>query len=470
MRCFTSWLLREALRPWGRYVCATACLVAAFTCWGCRRSTVHVSEATLPLVLVTCDTSGWIVPCGCASNQAGGLPRRGTYVRQARATESVVVLDVGGAPSGDSDYQRVKFEAILRGERLMDVAAHNLGAAELELGADYLRRLFDEGTPFLSANTRDADDRTLVPGSKMVAIAGRRILAIGVVSRDFATDEIRVLDPVRAAIDELAAAQPPCDATIVLAYMPEPQLLRLAEALPEVDLVLGGPTGQSISPRHVGPTLVASVTNKGKFIARLLPPTEPGGLWTAQLDELGPKLTDDAEQLANLRHYHDELLVRDFDAVETGLVSNLASGEPTELHYAGTESCRACHAEDCQSWDDSRHSHAWQTLTAQGVHGDSYCQQCHTTGFAQPGGFTTIRHSADRTSVGCESCHGPSQRHVERPRVRTPFVARDQCTQCHDAENSPEFAYDEYWELIRHGIRSSSAVASPESSAEGAAK
>jgi len=424
----------------------------------------------LPLVLVTCDTGGWIVPCGCASNQSGGLPRRATYIAQARAANTVVVLDVGGAPAGDSDYQRLKFEAILRGEQLMDVAAHNLGAAELKLGADYLRRLCDEGTPFISANTRDAGDRAIVPGSKIVEIAGCRILAIGVVSPDFATDEISVLDPIRAATDLLAAADPPCDATIVLGYMPEQQLLRLAEALPEVDLVLGGPTGQSLAPRHVGPTLLASVTNKGKFIARLRPPTEPSGAWTAQLDELGSQLADDPEQVANLRRYHDELLARDFKASETGLAPYLASRNPAGPHYAGTKSCRACHAEDCQSWDDSHHSHAWQTLTAQGVHGDSYCQQCHTTGFGQPGGFATIRDSEDRTSVGCESCHGPSQRHVERPRLRTPFDARDQCTQCHDAENSPEFAYDNYWELIRHGVRASSESASPALPSEGDTK
>ncbi len=91
-------------------------------------------------VVVSGDTAGWIMPCGCTTNQSGGLPRRGTYVRVARADHTVILADAGGAPDGTSPYQRLKFEAILGGERAMGIAAHNLGAPEAALGADYLQR------------------------------------------------------------------------------------------------------------------------------------------------------------------------------------------------------------------------------------------------------------------------------------------------------------------------------------------
>ena len=39
--------------------------------------------------------------------------------------------------------------------------------------------------------------------------------------------------------------------------------------LPEADAVIGGPTGQSIVPTAVGPTLLAAATNKGKFLVEL---------------------------------------------------------------------------------------------------------------------------------------------------------------------------------------------------------
>ncbi len=43
--------------------------------------------------------------------------------------------------------------------------------------------------------------------------------------------------------------------SIVLAYVPEDELRQFAEALPEADAVVGGPTGQPVSPRQAGPTL-----------------------------------------------------------------------------------------------------------------------------------------------------------------------------------------------------------------------
>ncbi len=64
-----------------------------------------------PLVLVvSADTAGFIIPCGCTSNQSGGLPRRATYVESLRETADVLVLDAGGA----GRHQRVRRHEIRR--------------------------------------------------------------------------------------------------------------------------------------------------------------------------------------------------------------------------------------------------------------------------------------------------------------------------------------------------------------------
>ena len=63
----------------------------------------------------------------------------------------------------------------------------------------------------------------------------------------------------------------------MLAYLPEAELRQLAAELPEADLVVGGPTGQSIAPIRVGPTWLASATNKGKFLIQM---ETPGGAGT----------------------------------------------------------------------------------------------------------------------------------------------------------------------------------------------
>jgi hypothetical protein len=81
---------------------------------------------------------------------------------------------------------------------------------------------------------------------------------------------------------------------------------------------------------------------------------------------------------------------------------------------------------------------------------DPACQACHTTGYALPGGFVSASHPV-QVNVGCENCHGPSQDHVEDPKIRTPYHALDQCLRCHDDENSPGFDRAVSWPKVVHG-------------------
>src|SRR2546430_2641337 len=74
-------------------------------------------------VVISGDTAGWLMPCGCTTNQSGGLLRRGTYLAGLAKEAEVLYLDAGGAPGGTSPYHREKFESILAGERLMGIAA-----------------------------------------------------------------------------------------------------------------------------------------------------------------------------------------------------------------------------------------------------------------------------------------------------------------------------------------------------------
>jgi hypothetical protein len=129
----------------------------------------------------------------------------------------------------------------------------------------------------------------------------------------------------------------------------------------------------------------------------------------------------------------------------------LPAGLPGDYRLAGNAACVGCHKGDTATWQHSHHGHAWQTLVGRGSHVDPYCLQCHSTGYGLPGGFESARRSPQLGSVGCESCHGPGLAHRRDPKVRTPFAARDQCGRCHDPENSPRFAFADYWQQIRHG-------------------
>jgi len=427
---------------------------------GCDRSTMSVdatvtgASSSRPLeIVVSADTAGWIVPCGCTSNQSGGLLRRGAFIVKARQTADVLVVDAGGAASGTSRYDRMKFAAVLRGEKIMNVAAHNVGASEAAFGSDELRRCVKElAAPLVSANVRAADGEPIVDRVRVVTVGGRRAAITGVLSPKLAPPGLVAQSPRDAILAALADVDPRPDLTIVLAYVDEAELTSLAESLPEVDFILGGPTGQPIAPRRVGPVLLATVTNKGKFLAHLKSSAAPLATWTGAIVELDKRWPDDATQKENLSAFYRELAAADVAAMETSF-AGVRDDYPPNYAVAGTAACVRCHTADGAAWSESSHAHAWKTLTVTGAHVDSSCQQCHTTGFGKPAGFVSAKRSAARYDVGCESCHGPSQTHADKPSIPTAYfdAARNQCTVCHDHENSPEFDYYAYWEQIRHG-------------------
>ena len=427
---------------------------------GCRPQPGESNDVRPLTVVVSGDTAGWIVPCGCTSNQSGGLPRRATYLAELAAGSVVLVVDAGGAAGGKSNYDRLKFEAILQGEQAMGVAAHNIGASEAALGPDYLRDVARRlHVPFVSTNVLLSDGQPLTDRLQLLQAADRSVVILGVLSPKYAVPGLRV-DPPREAILR-ALQQMDCHdpeyrvprAVVVLAYVPEEELQALAEGLPEVDVVVGGPTGQPVAPRHLGPTLVLSATREGKFLARLDAPSDSKQPWTGGIVELKERFADDPVQVANVARFRKELGRRDISAAETSFGPRLPPGAPKEFAVAGTATCRDCHKPETQVWDKSRHAQAWKSLEEHAAQVDPDCQRCHTTGYGLPGGFASLGRSPGLREVGCENCHGPSREHVREPKIHTGYFAQaaNQCIACHDRENSPRFDFDAYWAKIRHG-------------------
>jgi hypothetical protein len=118
-----------------------------------------------------------------------------------------------------------------------------------------------------------------------------------------------------------------------------------------------------------------------------------------------------------------------------------------------------------QAWQQSKHSHAWQTLVDAENDPKRYgwpvtkypdCVGCHVVGYGQQTGFVSAEKTPHLQDVGCERCHGPGLDHVQSGGQKamgilgglTPSVM---CTQCHDYEQSPDFVYGDRWKVIEHG-------------------
>jgi len=424
-----------------------ACMTALVVWWHTRAT----AGAVGPNVVVSGDTAGWITP-GCTSKQSGGLARRATYLNELREQGSVIYLDAGGAASGTSEYHRIKFEAIIEGERTMQIAAHNLGRSELALGPDYLRQIGSRmHFPFVSENTRDLAGKRIIENRRIVESGGVRVGIIGVVSPLYGTDQIIVDDPRQAVVDAVVAIRGHCDSLILLAYMPEDELRKLAQDVNGVDAIVGGAGKEMIVPREAGATTLAAAGEYGKQLVEMrVPLSRSTSAWEGKMMEMNSAIADDTAQLNNIQRYLNTLEAKDISAGESGVAGSMAASDQA---LAGSAACLKCHPGDYNAWIGSRHARGFATLTESGFAVDSNCQKCHTSNFAMAGGFVSARRSAatELAGVGCESCHGPSAGHVKDPKKHTAWAGIVQCVRCHTEENSPHFEYGTGWEKIRHG-------------------
>jgi hypothetical protein len=104
------------------------------------------------------------------------------------------------------------------------------------------------------------------------------------------------------------------------------------------------------------------------------------------------------------------------------LVSAVSCAALAQPQYEGRKKCSACHKSQYQSWKETAHGKALESLKP-GVKAeakrkaqldpqkdyteDRDCVGCHVTGYAQEGGYDPKDVSKFLVGVGCESCHGP---------------------------------------------------------------
>ncbi|MGD0091967.1 MAG: cytochrome c family protein [Planctomycetota bacterium] len=426
------------------------------------------------------ETDGFIVPCGCTFKQFGGLPRRGTCLQLFRQAEgagpgsagvppasasagetpalpgagSVVYVDAGGNVHRATAYDAIKLEYILRGLAKMQVAAVNLGPGEILLGAEKLRELAQLGAPLLSTNVTAGEAQPWKDHISLTA-GGLKLALVGVCAQAVkAGPGLVVNDPEQALRESVPGLAQQHDAVILLVYGSEDACAKLCSGFPEITTVLATGVPQPVAPRLLNERIVfAAAAQKGKFLARAELACLSGKweLASGNIVELDEGFADQKEQMQNLADYKARLRQARLEPAATGEAPALLASVPREYRYAGSQTCAECHPEDNEKHKASQHATAVEKLRERNFEYDPYCLKCHTTGYGGPGGFVRVDLTPALSGVGCENCHGPSLGHLEDPHVRTPSNAKSACPNCHDAENSPKFEYTAYYKKVEHG-------------------
>ena len=196
--------------------------------------------------------------------------------------------------------------------------------------------------------------------------------------------------------------------------------------------------------------LVCTVGRFGRYISRLgvtLEGRTSRPILHFESIPVQAKLPDDPALVQLYRQYQQLVaqsgLLESYPRVPLG--DNLA--------FAGSASCKPCHAPAYDKWAATGHAHAFAALKKVGSDRDPECVVCHVIGLGFESGFVNEAKTPQLADVGCENCHGPGSAHVLAAGQTAPGQPKTTCTQCHTPEQSGGFAghEEEYMKKIMHG-------------------
>ena len=456
-------------------------------------------------IMISGELDGYIEPCGCTGleNQLGGLKRRHTLIKQlVEQGWPLVRLDLGGLVKRRGVQTEIKYRHALESLVELGYAAVGLGAAELQLGnidavAGALMNLDPEKNPVVSANVGiyGLDESVEVGMTKrfrVIEAGGKRIGVTSVLGAKHQAalknmTEVAAISAAEALAriaPELAAEK--CDLQILLVHGHPSEAVELAQKFPQFQIVAtaGGAEEPPNLPRKIDGTgaLLVDPGQKGKYVIVLGIYDDPAQV-RYQRVPLDARFADSPEMQQKLTAYQQEL--------ETMTLEGLGLKGTThpDGDFAGSAACADCHTKAWEVFEKTPHYHATDTLVKLDPprHFDPECLSCHVTGWnpqeylPYKTGYTSLEETPDLMQNGCENCHGPAAAHVKvesgevdvpvaqqealRAQLRMSIVANEgnkdgqefkggkvvqNCMQCHDQDNSPDFDFQAYWPKVKH--------------------
>ncbi len=417
-------------------------------------------------IIYSNDVLGELELCGCDEEQLGGLPRRAAVIHMLQKEgRPLLVIDAGNlffkerfTSTIEKKEFSLKSEYILEAYKKMGCDAFNVGETDLFMGIEHLKGLQKKaGFSFISANLYNRNPgKPLFKPFVIKEVAGIKIGILGLFSEQCSVEpSIEVKNPVEAAKKAVASLKKTCSLIIVLSNLGLAGDKKLAQGIPDIDLIISGRAAQRMpEPVRQGKTVIVQAYKRGQYLGKLDvtaqgASSKPQFAMKNTLIPLGEKTADDKAITALTKEYRARLIAmnrQEFFKEKLNKKKVLAAGEAL---YIGAEKCASCHKPQYDNWLNTPHAYAYETLMKNCNNFDIECLPCHTTGFKEPGGFAiTQGNESSFINVQCEACHGPGKKHKAQG-----DIIRDSgegvCKQCHDEKNSPRFIYEDYLSIVK---------------------
>jgi 2',3'-cyclic-nucleotide 2'-phosphodiesterase (5'-nucleotidase family) len=413
------------------------------------------------------------------SHPLGGLARRATAAAElARAVDALVQVDAGdsllpriapaaGEPPPDPAEVERRVRLLASGLGRLQLAAFTPGETDLQLGPARLKALAAKAAfPVVSSNLLTEAGKPWFQARRMVRAAGLKIGIFGVTTMVF--EDAEKLRAQGGKLGEsLGAAQGAAsmlreegaDIVIGLCHLAGglEEARQLAGNLSAVDVLVLGHDGGRVYQRvrsgdgDSAPLTLVEARREGIFLGQL-DLRFADQLWTVgnRFLPLDSHVVSDPKMLALVRPYIVENRRRVERKLPVGLTARagshgeLANATDEKWTYASTAACALCHPQAKEQFLATEHAYAVGTLESKGRQHDPQCLRCHSTGFDRPGGTRNLATAATFfPDVGCESCHGPSSKHIrsQNKTGTSRAVAESICRGCHTEEQSPGFDF-----------------------------
>jgi hypothetical protein len=448
-------------------------------------------------IAITGMEQGYIEPCGCAGleRMTGGISRRYTLLQDLRKNRGwpLVALDVGGLANGFGQEAEIKFRKLVESKEKMAYNAVAFGVDDLRIpAADLVSVAADvNGKPsvFVAGNVGlFGFDQNITQTTRIIKAGGMRIGVTAVLGKQYQKEieeyqkkndshEIEMRDAEAALKKIVPELKRNSDYMVLLANATKDESIELAKKFPDFNVVVvADAEGHELPPPkpeiiRSTQTLLVSVGHKGMSVIVLgLYDGEPSVRYQRVL--LDSRFRSAPEMKLLMAGYQDELKALGF----AQLVGEHPASHPLAERngrFVGSQKCQSCHEKSYDIWKRSGHGHGYKTLADLDPprNFDPECISCHVVGwhptkfFPYKGGFESVEKTPRLKDVGCENCHGPGEKHCDAElgsdeqlqkkyrtavRITKAQSKKEQCTTCHDLDNSPDFDFDKYWPLIEH--------------------